>query len=164
MNESCHTYEWVMSHMNMSHHRVGIRSVCHIWVQQARKWVMSRMNESCHIWMSHVTHSYVTSQGGHTECVCVSHLITAGARVSHVTYERVMSHVNESCHTIWFQQAHNWVMSRMNESCHMWMSHVTHERVTSQGGHMDHSRRTSESCHTWMSHVTHERVMSHINE
>jgi len=42
--ESCHTYEWVMSHIRMSH--------------------VTHMNESCHtyervmshIWMSHVTH------------------------------------------------------------------------------------------------------------
>jgi len=40
---------------------------------------------------------------------------------------------------------YEWVMSRMNESCHIWMSHVTYERVMSY---------MNESCHVWMSHVT----------
>jgi len=48
-NESSHTHEWVLSNVMM-------RDVTH-------------MNESCHTWMSHVTHEWV------------------------------MSHMNESCHT-----------------------------------------------------------------
>jgi len=44
MNESCHTYEWVMPHINES---------CHIWMVHATyEWVVPHMNESCHIWMS----------------------------------------------------------------------------------------------------------------
>ena len=54
-------------------------------------------------------------------------------RTSHVTYQRVMSH--------------------MNESCHIWMSHVTYQRVKS---------RMNESCHIRTSHVTYQRVMSQI--
>ena len=57
MNESCHTYEWVTSHISMSHE--------------------THMHAS-HIWMSHVsyvrsdmTHSYVR----HDACICVSWLI-----------------------------------------------------------------------------------------
>jgi len=42
----------------------------------------------------------------------------------------------------------------MHESRHTWMSHVTHEWVTS---HMNESR------HTWMSYVTHGRFASHMN-
>jgi len=44
MNESCHTYEWVMSHIWMSH-VTHMNESCHTY-----EWVMS------HIWMSHVTH------------------------------------------------------------------------------------------------------------
>ena len=47
------------------------------------------MNESCHIWMSHVT------------------------------YEWVMSHMNESCHIWMSHVTYEWVMSHMNESLHM---------------------------------------------
>jgi len=56
---------------------------------------MSHMNESCHMWMSHVT--------------C----------------EWVMSHVNESCHIWMSHVTYGWVMSHMNESCHTWRSHVS---------------------------------------
>ena len=59
------------------------------------------MNESCHIWMSHVT------------------------------YEWVMSHMNESCHIWTSHVPFEWVMSQMNESCHIWTSHVTYEWVMS---------------------------------
>jgi len=40
-----------MSHMNES---------CHIWMSHVTyEWVMSHMNESCHIWTSHVTYECV---------------------------------------------------------------------------------------------------------
>ena len=44
-NESCHTCEWVMSHMWMSH-ITHMNERCHTC-----EWVMS------HMWMSHVTHA-----------------------------------------------------------------------------------------------------------
>ena len=44
MNESCHTHEWVMSHIWMSHVS-GVNESCHI-----DEWDMS------HIWRGHVTH------------------------------------------------------------------------------------------------------------
>ena len=48
VNESCYKYQWVMSHMNES---------CHVWMSHVTYgWVMSHMNASCHIRMSHVTH------------------------------------------------------------------------------------------------------------
>ena len=69
-NESCHTYEWVMSCMRMRHVK-HMNESCHTYI-----WVMSHMwmghvtytNESCHtnewvvsnIWMSHVmSHVYI---------------------------------------------------------------------------------------------------------
>jgi len=71
MNESCHTYEWVISYEWVT---------SHIWMSHATHKRMSHvthMNESCHtyewvmshIWMSHATHK----------------------RMGHVT------HMNESC-------------------------------------------------------------------
>jgi len=55
------------------------------------EWVMSHMNESCHTWMSHVTHEWV------------------------------MLHIDESCHIWMSHVTHEWVMSHMNESCHFWI-------------------------------------------
>jgi len=71
---------------------------------------------------------------------------------SHVTYERIMSHMNESCHIQMCRGMHERVMSHMNHSCQTWMSHLTYEWVMS---HMN------ESCHIWMSHVTYETMTCH---
>ena len=44
---SC-AFRWVMPRMNES---------CHVWMGHVKYgWVMSRMDESCHVWMSHVTY------------------------------------------------------------------------------------------------------------
>ena len=73
--------------------------------------------------------------------------------MSHVTYQWVMSRMNESCHVWMSHFSYEWVISRMNESCHVWMSHVTYEWVVS---------RMNESCLIWMSHVSYKWVMSHM--
>jgi len=110
------------------------------------------MNESCHIWKSHVT------------------------------YERVRSHMKESCH-IWRSQMGR--AAQMRELCHIWMSRLTYECVMS---HMNEScpygsssssqalskcscsmsaqmyQHTNGSCDIRVSHVTFEWVMSHMNE
>ena len=108
MNESCHTYEWVRSHIWMSH-VTHMNEACHTY-----EWVMS------HIWMSHVTHM---KESCHTyEWVIImneSYHIWMG-RVTHMkelchTYERVMSRINESCHT------YERVMSHMHL---MWLVHT----------------------------------------
>ena len=152
VDESCHTCEWVMSHMWMSHVTHDNES-CHTceWVMSLTHvdeschtcaWVMSHMtmshvthvNESCHtcewvmsqMWMSHVTH---VNESFHTWQWVMSHMT-----MSHVT------HVNESCHTC------GWVMS------HMWMSHVTH---------VNESRHT---CASVTSHMCMSHVMSQIPE
>jgi len=76
MNESCHTYQWVVSH---------------IWMSR-----VTMINESCHIQKSHVihinesrpmSHTHRWPPRAHNEWV-MSHTWT-----SHVT------HMNESCHT-----------------------------------------------------------------
>jgi len=90
-SEYTSTYQWVMSRMN---------EACHV----KYKWVMSHMEDSCHTWMSHIIH----------EC-----------RGS------TPAHINESRH-IWMRHvAYDWVMSRMNESCHIWMQGEYTSNVTS---------------------------------
>jgi len=72
VSESCHTYEWVMSHIRMSH-VTHTNESCHTY-----EWVMS------HIRMSHVTYM---NESCHIYDWVMSHI-----RMSHVT------HTNESCH------------------------------------------------------------------
>ena len=111
-------------------HRDIKSCVSHIWTRHVTyEWVMSYTNETCHIWMGHVTRM---NEACHI-------------RMSHVT------HIDESCHTyergasqIWILvMSHIWMRhgTYMNESCHVRMSHVTH---------------VIESCHTYewgMSHA-----------
>jgi len=118
VNESCHMYEGVMSHIRLSHF--------------THEWVMSHMNlsrnESGHIahifmarmWMSHVTHENETCRTG--EWVMV-HMY-----MGHVNESR-HTHVNESCSRCEGVMAHarmrqshicEWLMS------HTWMGHATH--------------------------------------
>jgi len=113
--------------------------------------------ESCYASMGYVTHKWILT-------VWMKH-VTYKIYIymmSHVTYEWVMSHTNESRH-IWNQSchvcmkkkschvgiSHGWVMSRMNETCHIWISHVTYEWVMS---HMN------ESCPLRISRVTYDWV------
>jgi len=82
MNESCHTYKWVMSHIWVSHVTPTNES-CHTY-----EWVMS------HIRMSHVTHM---NESCHTYEWVMSHI-----RTSHVT------HMIESCHIYEWVMSHIW--------------------------------------------------------
>jgi len=178
MNGTCHIW--------MSHRRTRV-SLAHSHV--TCEWVMSRMNESCYIWMGHVTYEWVfdvyTSMcllrirmSWHT-CECARHIwMRRVAYVwvmsldfytpSHVTYERVMSHMS---HVTWLIHSHvtyEWVVLHMNESRHsscvltdilMSMSHIYENVFSCQ-------------CHIRMSHVIHEPChltyififMSHMND
>jgi len=118
-------------------------------------WVTSLMNESCHTWMECRT---PTGRSKWSHVVCNSEL--CHIRLSHVTYERVMSHMGGTQDA----QAHlemklyekksaevadvemQVISPVMNESCLIYMSHVTYVWVMS---HM------YESCHICMSHVAH---------
>jgi len=127
-------YIWIISHIYMNHFTYWTACI---------QWVMSRMNESCDIWKSHVTYGWVMSRMDDSCQIWMSHITYGWVTIAREwmipdhTYEWVMSHMDESCH--------------MNEWCHIWMCHFTYGWVMS---HMD------ESCHIWMSHVTGEIVMS----
>jgi len=122
-----HTHDWVMSRMNES---------CRIWLEKHDEYVISRMNESCHAyaWMSRVTHEWV-----------MPHLSGGAPWIRYVTHEWFMSRIcmNETCRRVmshmvgdapWIHQTtHEWVMPsiHINETCHTWMKRVTHEWVVS---------------------------------
>ena len=115
MNESCHTYEWDMSHIWMRH-VTHMNESCHTyeWGRHATRTNASQHTcewVTAHTWMSLVTHM---NESCHTYEWVMSHIW-----MSHVT------HMNESCHT------YERVMS------HVCMSHVTHINVThiNDGGH-----------------------------
>jgi len=78
--------------------------------------VLSHMNKACHIRMSHVTYERVMSH------------------MHHVTHDRVSSHMNESCNT---EVEEISTESHTNESCHVSISRVKYARVMS---HMNKSR------------------------
>jgi len=107
-------------------------------------------NEACHIWMSHVTYKWVTSQ-----CpLATSFLALWNCEVSHAW--------NEAHHTS------NESRPTSHESRHVWMSHVTYKWVMSQCPLATSSPCgivkwvTHEMRHVMyqMSHVLHQ--MSHV--
>ena len=109
-NESCHMYEWVISHIWMRHvtHVAGLDFWSGSCLYMSH---VPHMNESCHthecvvshIWMRHVTH--------------VAGLdFWSGSRLQALFMVRLILDVH-----IWMSHiTHEWVTS------HTWMSHVTH--------------------------------------
>ena len=139
MNESCHTYEWVMTHtdqdcgMPINSRRAHTHTHTHTHTHAGfiYEWVMShiwmgmsraRMRMS-HIWMSHVTY---------------------------MLHTWIHHHMNESCHTYECVMSYIWIRHDINESCHTyecvitWMSHVTR---------MNASLHEWVMSHVWMRHV-----------
>ena len=110
-NESCHTWtqkEWVVEEELKNESGKGSHITC--------KWVMSNMNELCHIWMSHIT--YVNE-------------------ACHI-YEWVKSHM-DSKRMSRRRGVDEWVGE--GESCHIWVSHATYEWVMPHIDFKEMSRR-----------------------
>jgi len=119
------------------HKRMGTGALSHAQIEWRKKWVESPYERvMSHSWMRQV----LCYKGTGTVVLCMSHVI----------YEWVVSHMNESCH-IWMSHVtYEWVMSHMNESCvERNMSHI----------------RANESCHiyewvmphTWMGQVLYHK-------
>ena len=152
-HQSCLTYEWVMSHIWMSH-VPHMNESCLTY-----EWVMS------HIWMSHVSHMNESCLTYEWKATCVQYQKTTTWSMTHVT------HMNESCLTYKRVMSHTWMRHpRMNQFCltcqwvmsHIWISHVSHINV---------SCCTLECViYVWISFIspvnesclTYEWVMSHI--
>jgi len=96
------------------------------------------MNESCPIWMSHVPYEWVMSHMNDIECYPIScDIMTHETWLIHMGYWIVHIegplHMNEikymGLDLEWMSHVpYERVMSHMNESCRIWTSHVTHER------------------------------------
>ena len=118
MNESCHTYEWIMSHAGwqvaQGIHRLAMSHVTH-------------MNESCHMceWvMPHIRMSHVTHMN--ESCTTYEWVLSRAGWQQTQEIQRQDSVIQ--CPLTLSEKRSEWVMS------HIWMSHVT---------------SVSESCHTY---------------
>jgi len=151
-NESCHTYEGVMSSKWMSHvtHvkescRTYERSISHLYVRETHMCDIYRIKMSAsvtvtNIWMSHVTH---INQSCHTYGLVMSLMW-----MSHVT------HVKESCHT--------YERSISISSCE---KHICVIYTAPKCRRVPQSRTYEwDMPHVWMNHVTHVKESCHIYE
>jgi len=147
-----------MSHVWIGH-GTGMHGVSH-----KQEWGLSQMwTVMSHTWLSHVKSvHFIAADTGSVHLDAIGHTCEWDRWpiwLSHVTYERVMSHIwtspitrmDASCHTYERVTSHIWIshFTRVDESCHTYewvVSHVWMSRVT----------RINESCHAY------EWVMSHI--
>jgi len=91
MNESCHTYEWAMSHIWMSH-VTHMNESCHTC-----EWVMS------HMWMSHVWSEKVmthTNESCRTQITRAVRLAGPGLLWVRITWMIIGSAPRDTCNTL----------------------------------------------------------------
>ena len=119
----------VRFHVGLHHvacvNEVSLVNASCFWEQEMRHvwgmWVMCAWGFTCD--MIHAKHHVACGTNG-------SHVnASRHTWVSHVTYERVMSHLYDITH-VW----------HMDESCHTWVSHVTYEGVMSHLYDISHAR------------------------
>ena len=173
--ESCHTYEWVMSHIWMSH-VTHMNESCHIY-----EWVMSHIWHNSGQYVAHINKSCVTYEW----VVCHLNTLTKdnGQRVSILrcqafwVQQRHICNSTTCCCCTCFVVAHvlllhmccrtyvvvahmlllHTTQPRPHCCIHAWgMSHIGGRHVT----HRDESCRMCEQVmppwnHWWMSHTTH---------
>jgi len=160
MNESCHTYEWVMSHIWMSH-VTHMNESCHEWIRHVGthlnicavlselkcEWVMSyiwmshvtNMNESCHVWTKHTPlHLHYPLRPTHCNNTLQQHTATTHCNNT-LQQHTATTHCNNTL------QQHTSALST-------WTAYISHAT------HMNESCHTYEwvMSHIWMSHVTYE--------
>ena len=129
MNESCHTYEQVMSHIWMSH-VTHLYESCHTYER-----VLS------HIWMSHVTHM---NESCHTCKWVMSHIWTSHGTLMNESWHTYM---NEARHTYEWVTSHIWMRyvkkHELDVHCVTWLVHMTRSYVWHE---WDMSECTNQLC------------------
>jgi len=129
-------YDWVMSHINQSHHTCVERRgkcvavhCCNTLQHTATHLCRTSWRMCCSALQKHTAAHYTSLVQMLWQ---MRHLLHPMSHVSPMN-EFYVTHLNSSSHT------YEWVTS------HIWMSHVTH---------MNESCLThmNESCHTWISH------------
>jgi len=147
------SFIWDMIHSNEIYTRLDIMYLNYL-PRRWNGWVVSDMNGSCHIWMSHVTYEWVMSDMNGS----------CHVRMRHDTCEWVMPHgieswhtCNESCHIWMGHVTYEWVISHTQESCHIWVVHVIYEWVVSHY-HIVTYEWVISALHTWMRHVTYMTI------
>jgi len=115
ISESCHIYEWVMSH---------------VWTgqgtnMQAETWVSSSSNGPITPTKDHVTHM---NESLHAHGWVMPHICRP--RHEFLPQAMALSHthmMNEACHTC--EYTYEWVLLHIRVMSHVWMSHVIHMQV-----------------------------------
>jgi len=146
--ESCHTFEWVMSHKQMVAERQVYSSNAEsyayvMWykcacvmshVSISHVTCMSHSRHMSHVWVSHVT---CTSHSCHIYQYLRSPVYSGDLWMSHVTRMNLYRAV---CVVRWFSHTQMIRVVNMNESCHIfdeshdvWINRVTCERDMSYG-------------------------------
>ena len=94
MYESCHTYEWVMLLIIMSHvthfthmNHTSKSVILHTWMSH-----VAHMRESCHTYQWVMSRTYMSQESCLGSCLTFK-LVMSHVSMSHFTY------MNESCHT-----------------------------------------------------------------
>jgi len=113
------------------------------------------MNESCHLWMSHVIYEWGTAH------------INAALSLKSCT------HFNESWHTLQWVMAHTWQshgthMNKSGHSCEGVISVMCNIQMSHGTGMIESGHRYEGvfwvMCHVWMSHGTHMDELGHRYE
>ena len=132
MNESFHTFEWVISHIWMGH-GARMNESCHVWMRK-----ISRMNES-YEWYSYESYLIWYSYESYLIWViCHFHI----SHMNDISYEWVKCHSHMSHMS---DISYEWVIWEYL----VWMSHM---RIS----HMSHMSHISHEWVIWVIHVTHE--------
>jgi len=137
MNESCHTYEWVMSHIWMSL-VTHMNESCHTY-----EWVMS------HIWMSTVSATHVNVFATHyAHCNTLQLTATHCNTLQHAaTHCSTLQHTAKHCNTLQHTAIHvNVFATHTNVFLCFW-----HVRIS----HSTHMNDGTCGPQTWMAHVCH---------
>jgi len=158
MNESCPSYEWVMSHIH-----VTCMNESHTWVSHVTHMKRNRVT---HIWREVMSQIHTYERANIWESLPFPSIISGQWVMSHIWMSHA-AHTNVSCHTYEWVMPHTWMshVTSISGSCHTheWvMSHTCISHAT----HMNEScyAHMNDSCHTYMSHMIHVTHTYHIYE